>query len=426
HLGPEANPPRSDVVESSVSESGNDPKGGSMRFAVVCYPTYGGSGVVATELAKALAEREHDVHTVSYERPLRVDESQEHPYFHQVEASDYPLFKHQPYSLNLANKLIELVEDHGVDVIHSHYAIPHAQAAWMAREVLREERGLDVKLACTLHGTDISLFGMEPSFYELTRFALQRQDLLTAPSCWLVGKTESEYRFQPERILAIPNFVDLERFHPADGTETRRELGAEDRYLITHMSNFRPVKRVADVISGFATFRKHADAVLALVGDGPDLAPAMVQAEELGIRDDVRVLGQRDDLETILQASDVFCLPSVAESFGLSALEAQACGCPVIGYHAGGLPEVVIDQQTGILCPEKEHVCLGSLTADLLADRERYQAMREASRRNAERFAKGPVVDRYEKALCCLVHSDRVCGAETMADCAHAPQETHA
>ncbi len=391
-----------------------------MRLAVVCYPTYGGSGVVATELAQALAERDHVVHMVSYERPFRFDTSQKNLHFHRVEVSDYPLFKHQPYSLNLANKLIELVEDHGVEVIHSHYAIPHAQAAWMAREVLREERGLDVKLACTLHGTDISLFGMEPSFHELTRFAIKRQDLLTAPSCWLVDKTETEYRIQVERILAIPNFVDLERFHPADGSEMRRELEAEDCYLITHVSNFRPVKRVGDVISGFATLRKHTKAVLALAGTGPDLEPALAQAEDLGVRGDIRVLGKRDDLEKLLQASDVYYLPSVAESFGLSALEAQACGCPVIGYHAGGLPEVVIDEETGILCPQKQHVCLGSLTADLLADRERYLAMREAARINAERFAKGPVVDRYEKALCCLVHSDRVCGAETMAQCAHA------
>jgi N-acetyl-alpha-D-glucosaminyl L-malate synthase BshA len=391
-----------------------------MRLAVVCYPTYGGSGVVATELAQALAERGHEVHMVSYERPFRFDDTQEHLHFHQVEVSDYPLFKHQPYSLNLANKLIELVESHGVEVIHSHYAIPHAQAAWMAREVLREERGLDVKLACTLHGTDISLFGMEPSFHELTRFAIKRQDLLTAPSRWLVGKTETEYRLQGERILTIPNFVDLERFQPADGTAIRRELGAEDRYLITHVSNFRPVKRVPDVISAFATLRKHTQAVLALAGDGPDLPPALAQAEDLGVRGDVRVLGKRDDLEKLLQASDVYYLPSVAESFGLSALEAQACGCPVIGYHAGGLPEVVIDQKTGILCPEKQHVCLGSLAADLLADRERYQAMRLAARVNAERFAKEPIVDRYEKALCCLVHSDQVCGAPTMAECAHA------
>lgn len=390
-----------------------------MRLAVVCYPTYGGSGVVATELAQALARRDHQVHMVSYERPFRFDTSQKNLFFHRVEVSDYPLFRYQPYSLNLANKLIELVEDYGVEVIHSHYAIPHAQAAWMAREVLREERGLDVKLACTLHGTDISLFGLEPSFHELTRFAIQRQDLLTAPSRWLVEKTETEYRIPPEDIVVIPNFIDLERFRPADGSAKRRELGAEGRYLVTHVSNFRPVKRVQDVVGGFAALRKRKDAVLALVGKGPDLEDALRQAEALGVREDVRPLGKLDDLENVLQASDLFFLPSLVESFGLAALEAQACGCPVLGYRAGGLPEVVRDQETGLLCPEGEDVCLGSLAADLLDDSERFEAMRRASRSNAERFAMEPIVGQYEKALCCLVHANQICDAVTMADCAH-------
>ncbi len=391
-----------------------------MRLAVVCYPTYGGSGVVATELALALARRDHQVHVVSYERPFRFDPDQENLFFHQVEVSDYPLFRYQPYSLNLANKLIELVENFGVEVIHSHYAIPHAQAAWMAREVLREERGLDVKLACTLHGTDISLFGLEPSFHELTRFAIQRQDLLTAPSRWLVEKTETEYRIPPENILTIPNFIDLERFCPADGAAKRKELGAEGRYLVTHVSNFRPVKRVQDVVGGFAALRRRKDAVLALVGKGPDLQGALDQAESLGVREHVRPLGKLDDLETVLQASDVFFLPSLVESFGLAALEAQACGCPVFGYRAGGLPEVVQDEETGILCPEREEVCLGTLAADLLDDPERLRAMRQASRHNAERFAMEPIVGLYEKALCCLVHANQVCDAATMADCSHA------
>lgn len=390
-----------------------------MRLAVVCYPTYGGSGVVATELARALARRDHEVHVVSYERPFRFDTAQENLYFHQVEVSDYPLFRYQPYSLNLTNKLIELVETQGVEVVHSHYAIPHAQAAWMAREVLREERGLDVKLACTLHGTDISLFGLERSFHELTRFAIQRQDLLTAPSRWLVEKTETEYHIPPEEIVVIPNFIDLQRFQPADGTAKRRELGADGRFLVTHVSNFRPVKRVHDVVSGFAALRLRKDAVLALVGSGPDLESALRLAEVKGVREHVRALGKLDDLETVLQASDIFLLPSVAESFGLAALEAQACGCPVMGYRSGGLPEVVVDRETGVLCPEGEDVCLGSLAADLLDDQDRFLAMRQASRRNAERFAMEPIVDRYEKALCCLVHANRICDAATMADCVH-------
>ncbi|NJL29395.1 MAG: glycosyltransferase [Thermoanaerobaculia bacterium] len=195
-----------------------------MRLAVVCYPTYGGSGVVATELAGRLAARGHEVHMVSYERPFRFDSGQANLYFHAVDVSAYPLFRYRPYSLNLTNKIIELVEEHGVEVVHSHYAIPHAQAAWMAREVLREERGLDVKLACTLHGTDITLVGRERSFFELTRFAIRRQDLLTAPSRWLTLETEHAFHTPHEEIVVVPNFVDLGRFRPADATAVRAEL----------------------------------------------------------------------------------------------------------------------------------------------------------------------------------------------------------
>lgn len=369
-----------------------------LRLAVVCHPSYGGSGVVATELAKALARRGHSVHMVSWERPFRFDPSIPDLHFHEVEVSDYPLFRHRPYALNLTNELIRLVEEEGVEVIHSHYAIPHAHTAWMAREVLREERGLDVRLACTLHGTDITLVGVDSRFYEVTRFAIRRQDLLTAPSAWLAGETDREFH-TGDTIRVIPNFVDLERFRPGDGSVVREELGVGDRRLITHASNFRPVKRVPDVISGFAVLRAHVPAVLALVGDGPELEPALEQARALGIEEDVRVLGRIDGIEGILRASDLYLLPSVAESFGLSALEAQACGCPVIGYHAGGLPEVVRHGESGILCPEGQDVCLGGLAADLFADRGRYAAMREAARENALRFDLGPIVDRYETEL---------------------------
>lgn len=394
-----------------------------MRLAVVCYPTYGGSGVVATELAQQLALRGHRVHMVSYERPFRLDDSLPNLSFHQVEVSEYPLFQYPPYSLALTNKLIELVEENGVEVIHSHYAVPHAQAAWMAREVLREERGLDVKLACTLHGTDITLVGRQREYYELTRFAIQRQDLLTAPSAWLAEETYREFHTEAHNIVVIPNFLDLERFCPGDGGDMRQRLGAEGRHLVTHVSNFRPVKRVEDVVSGFAALRKKLDAVLALVGEGPELEKATKLATILGVRDHVRVLGKLDDLELVLQASDLFFLPSLAESFGLAALEAQACGCPVIGYRAGGLPEVVEDQVTGLLCPQGEDVCMGSLGAALLRDQDRYQAMRKAARQRAERFAAGPIVERYERALCCLAHDHASCGATTTTECAHGATE---
>ncbi|MEM9558358.1 MAG: N-acetyl-alpha-D-glucosaminyl L-malate synthase BshA [Acidobacteriota bacterium] len=373
-----------------------------MRMAVVCHPTYGGSGVVATELAQQLALRGHEIHLVSYKRPFRYDPLQPNIYFHAVDVSDYPLFRHPPYLLNLTNKLVQLVEERGVEVIHSHYAIPHAQAAWMAREVLREERGLDVALACTLHGTDITLVGLQHSFFELTRFSILRQDLLTAPSAWLARETEREFNVREDSIDVIPNFVDLERFRPGDCAATRRRLGAEGRAVITHVSNYRPVKRVPDVISGFAKLRTLIDAVLVLIGEGPELEPAIEQAKELGVRRDLRVLGNLDNLEEILRASDLFLLPSLAESFGLAALEAQACGVPVIGYRAGGLPEVVRDGETGILCPEGEDVCLGGLAAEVLGDRQRFESMRRAARSNAERFGLPGILEQYENALCGL------------------------
>lgn len=376
--------------------------GGIMRLAIVCYPTYGGSGVVATELAIHLADRGHEVHVVSYEMPFRLDKPRRNLWFHAVDVGEYPLFRHPPYTLNLTNKLIELVEEFGVELIHSHYAIPHAAAAWQAQAVLRDcSRGkgrLDVKLACTLHGTDITLVGRERGFFELTRFSIHHQDVLTTPSAWLARETEQHFQVPAGRIVAIPNFVDTERFAPDPSMAWRSSLAEAGQRVITHVSNFRPVKRVEEVVGAFAVLRKRMPAVLALVGDGPELPKAEELARELGVRDDLRLLGNQRP-EPILQASDLFLLPSRAESFGLSALEAMACGVPVLGYHAGGLPEVVDDGVTGILCPEGSDRCLGTLAAELLADEPRYRAMRVAARAQAERFAPAPIVDAYERAL---------------------------
>jgi N-acetyl-alpha-D-glucosaminyl L-malate synthase BshA len=373
-----------------------------MKLGIVCYPTFGGSGVVATELAIHLADRGHEVHVISYEQPFRLDQPRANLLFHAVDVGEYPLFRHPPYTLNLANKLIEMVEEFGVELIHSHYAIPHAAAAWQAREVLQDcTRGkgrFPVKLACTLHGTDITLVGRERGYFEMTRFSIRRQDLLTTPSAWLADETAKHFMVERDRILDIPNFVDLERFRPDPLQPWRANLAAAGEKVITHVSNFRPVKRVEEVVRAFSVIRRRMPAVLVLVGDGPDLPKAEQLARDLGIRDDVRILGNQRP-EAILQASDLFLLPSVAESFGLAALEAMACGCPVLGYHAGGLPEVVEDGVTGLLCPIGSDLCLGTLAANLLADEPRYHAMRCAARAAAERFAPGPIVDRYETAL---------------------------
>ena len=373
-----------------------------MKLGIVCYPTFGGSGVVATELAIHLADRGHEVHVISYEQPFRLDKPRTNLLFHAVDVGEYPLFRHPPYTLNLANKLIEMVEEFGVELIHSHYAIPHAAAAWQAREVLQDcTRGkgrFPVKLACTLHGTDITLVGRERGYFEMTRFSIRRQDLLTTPSAWLADETAKHFMVERDRILDIPNFVDLERFRPDPAAPWRATLAANGEKIITHVSNFRPVKRVEEVVRAFSVIRRRMPAVLVLVGDGPDLPKAEQLARDLGIRDDIRILGNQRP-EAILQASDLFLLPSVAESFGLAALEAMACGCPVLGYHAGGLPEVVEDGVTGLLCPIGSDICLGTLAANLLTDEPRYQAMRLAARSAAEHFAPAPIVDRYETAL---------------------------
>lgn len=375
-----------------------------MKLAILCYPTFGGSGVVATELAIHLAERGHEVHVVSSEQPFRLEKPRSNLLFHAVDQSEYPLFRHPHYTLNMANKLIALAEDFGVELFHSHYAIPHAAAAWQAQTVLRDcsrptgKGCFDVKMACTLHGTDITLIGRERSYYEMTRFSINRQDLLTTPSRWLAEETEKHFHIAPGRILAIPNFVDVERFKPDPLQPWRASLADADAKVITHVSNFRPVKRVEEVVRAFSVIRKRMKASLVLVGEGPDLSKAEALARELGVRDDLRMLGNQRP-EPILQASDLFLLPSVAESFGLAALEALACGCPVLGYRAGGLPEVVIDGVTGLLCDIGKDVCLGTLAANLLEDAPRYAAMRNAARAHALRFAPGAIVDQYEQAL---------------------------
>lgn len=369
-----------------------------MKLAVVCYPTFGGSGVVATELAIALGQRGHEVHVVSTETPVRLDRWIPNLSFHTVEVGTYPLFRHQPYATALTNKLIELVHEHGVEIIHSHYAIPHAEAAYLAREVLKD-CGREVKLACTLHGTDITLVGKLPSFNALTRFTIAHQDLLTAPSEWLADQTEDVFGVSAERIHAIPNFVDLDRFQPNADSDARRCLAKNGEVVISHASNMRPVKRVVDVVKAFAVVCQRMPAVLALAGDGPDLPRAEAMAKELGVRDRVRLLGTNQRIEHIFQASDLFMLPSNAESFGLVALEAMACGVPVIGYRAGGLPEVVEHNVSGLLCDIGGDQCMGTLAADLLSDQPRLDAMRAAARNRAETFAPTPIIDQYESLL---------------------------
>lgn len=366
-----------------------------MRLGITCYPTYGGSGAVATELGLALARRGHEVHFITYDSPFRLRGYAERVYFHQVETrmGRYPLFDHYPYTLALASKQHEVALREELDLLHVHYAIPHATTAYLAREMLRGTRTL--RVITTLHGTDITLVGQESSFYGITRFSIEQSDAVTAVSTFLRDETYRAFGCVGCDVRVIPNFVNLEEYHPASGPRTEA-LAPADHKLITHVSNFREVKRVKDVVRVFARISRAMPATLLMIGDGPDRPEAEKEAEELGVVASVRFLGRLDSVETLLQASDLFLLPSQTESFGLAALEAMACGAPVVATRAGGLPEVIDDGVNGILEPVGSVEAMGRRAIELLRDPKRHQAMRDAAVAKAREFSAERIVPQYE------------------------------
>jgi N-acetyl-alpha-D-glucosaminyl L-malate synthase BshA len=366
-----------------------------MRLGITCYPTYGGSGAVATELGLALARRGHEVHFITYDSPFRLRGYAERVYFHQVETrmGRYPLFDHYPYTLALASKQHEVALREELDVLHVHYAIPHATTAYLAREMLRGTRTL--RVITTLHGTDITLVGQESSFYGITRFSIEQSDAVTAVSSFLRDETYRAFGCVGCDVRVIPNFVNLEEYHPASGPRTEA-LAPADHKLITHVSNFREVKRVKDVVRVFARISRAMPATLLMVGDGPDRPDAEKEAEELGVVANVRFLGRLDSVETLLQASDLFLLPSQTESFGLAGLEAMACGAPVVATRAGGLPEVIDDGVNGILEPVGSVEAMGRRATELLRDPKRHQAMRDAAVAKTREFSAERIVPQYE------------------------------
>ena len=366
-----------------------------MRVGITCYPTYGGSGAVATELGLALAHRGHEIHFITYDFPFRLRGYVDRVYFHQVETrmGRYPLFDHYPYTLALASKQHEVALREELDILHVHYAIPHATTAYLAREMLRGTRTL--RVITTLHGTDITLVGQESSFYAITRFSIEQSDAVTAVSSFLRDETYRAFGCVSCDVRVIPNFVNLEEYRPAPGARTEA-LAPADHKVITHISNFREVKRVKDVVRVFARIRRAMPATLLMVGDGPDRPDAEKEAEELGVTGDVRFLGRFDSVETLLQATDLFLLPSQTESFGLAALEAMACGAPVVASRAGGLPEVVDDGVNGILEPVGSVEAMSRRAVELLRDPARYRAMREAAIAKAQEFSADRIVPAYE------------------------------
>jgi L-malate glycosyltransferase len=366
-----------------------------MKIGITCYPTYGGSGAVATELGLELARRGHEVHFITYDSPFRLHGYAERIYFHQVETrmGRYPLFDHFPYTLALASKQHEVVLREGLEILHVHYAIPHATTAYLARQMLAEERPL--RVITTLHGTDITLVGQESSFYAITKFSIEQSDEVTAVSAYLRDETYRAFGCVSCDVKVIPNFVNLAEYHPAE-PGTRNTLAPEGTRVITHVSNFREVKRVKDVVRVFARIQRALPAVLVMVGDGPERVDAENEARELGVAQDVRFLGRLDPVASLLQASDLFLLPSQTESFGLAALEAMACGAPVVATRAGGLPEVVDDGVSGILEPVGSVEAMGRRAIELLRDPARHTAMRAAAVAKAREFSADRVVPMYE------------------------------
>ncbi len=367
-----------------------------MNIGITCYPVYGGSGVVATELGKALARRGHQIHFIAYSMPFRLGHVAENIYFHEVSVNTYPLFEYPPYSLALTSKMVDVARHEALDLLHVHYAIPHATSAVLARDILAKE-ACDVPVVTTLHGTDITLVGRDPSFAPVVTHSINESDGVTAVSEYLREETFAHFEVERE-IEAIPNFIDTERFNRQDKNHFKQVLCPNGERVVVHVSNFRPVKRATEVVEIFGRLRAEDLALkLLLVGDGPDRVPAEHLARELGVCDDVRFLGKQDPIEEILSIADVFLMPSGSETFGLAALEAMACGVPVVASDIGGLPELVRSGEGGFLCPLGDLDAFTECTRRLLTDDALQAKMAEAARRRAvEAFDINRIVPRYE------------------------------
>jgi N-acetyl-alpha-D-glucosaminyl L-malate synthase BshA len=366
-----------------------------MKIGITCYPTYGGSGAVATELGIDLARRGHEVHFITYAAPFRLRGYTERVYFHGVDTRTgrYPLFDHFPYTLALASKQHEVALREELDLLHVHYAIPHATTAYLAREMLRNDH--PIKVLTTLHGTDITLVGQEASFYAMTRFSIEQSDGVTAVSAYLKDETIRAFGSGNGDIRVIPNFVNLETYKPAEPPGCTG-VAPEGHKVLVHISNFREVKRVRDVIRIFSRVHSAMPATLLMVGDGPDREDAEREARDLGVERDVRFVGRLDEVATLLQAADLFLLPSQSESFGLAALEAMASGAPVVATRAGGLPEVIKDGVSGILEPVGSVEAMARRAVELLRDPARHQQMRAAAIAAAREFDEDRIVPMYE------------------------------
>lgn len=364
-----------------------------MNIAIVCYPTFGGSGVVATELGLALARKGHQVHFITYSYPVRLDFLEMNIHFHEVHVEEYPLFHYQPYELALSSKMAYVIKTYHIDILHVHYAIPHAYAGYMAKQMLKRE-GIEVPMVTTLHGTDITLVGNHPTYKEAVTFSINESDIVTSVSESLKQDTLRLFRIDKD-IKVIPNFTNIKKSKETSPCK-RTVMAKPEELIVTHISNFRKVKRIDDVVRIFYGIQQKLPAKLIMVGDGPEREIADQLCKDLGIKSKVLFLGNTSDIDRFLCFTDLFLLPSASESFGLSALEAMAAGVPVVSSNTGGLPEVNEEGVSGYLCPIGDVKAMAEKAIYILEDRTRLVQFKQNARKVAERFDEDKIVPMYE------------------------------
>jgi N-acetyl-alpha-D-glucosaminyl L-malate synthase BshA len=377
-----------------------------LRIGIVCYPTFGGSGVVATELGKGLAAKGHQIHFITYNQPQRLDFLNENIFFHEVRFEHYPLFEYPPYETALASKMVDVVKHEKLDLLHVHYAIPHASAAYMARQILASQ-GIKIPVITTLHGTDITLVGKDPGYEPVVTFSINQSDGVTAVSADLALETKNTFHIN-RHIEVIPNFIDLQRFKKQPREHFRLAICPAGEKLLVHTSNFRKVKRIGDVLKMFALLRKKIPAKLLLVGDGPERQKMEIQTRDLQLEQDVRFLGKLDAVEELLSVCDLFVMPSEKESFGLAALEAMACEVPVISSNTGGLPELVEQGINGFMSAVGDVEDMAENALKILQP-ENLPAFKAAALARAKEFDLQKILPRYEsfyQAICFKSQSD--------------------
>jgi len=366
-----------------------------MRIGIVCYPTFGGSGVLATELGKALAQKGHHVHFITYQQPVRLNGFIPNIYYHEVQVPTYPLFDYPPYETALASTMVDVIKNNQLQLLHVHYAIPHASAAYMAKCILEEE-GIHIPVITTLHGTDITLVGKDKTYAPVVAFSINKSDAITAVSQNLCEETYNTFKIE-KPIHVIHNFVDVQRFQRKPIDAFRKVIAPQGERILLHASNFRKIKRVQDVVKIFYNVQQEIPSKLLFVGDGPERATAEQLSRELGICDNIRFVGKQEQMEDILAIADLFLLTSEYESFGLAALEAMAAGVPVVSTNAGGLSEIMIDGKTGFMGNVGDVAALSSHAINIIKDNDRLQQFREDSANHALKFDINNIIPIYEK-----------------------------